>query len=129
MKQSNIDIPLITLPSLLRRVINSNKLKTLVRTQGGELKRIGRSRNWQLKATFEQLEIIITAIEQSDESTWQWLAPHLAKQRKNLSFDMLLAIATDKPNITVSELMMRTDCTIVEARKVIDTLEFGESAT
>ena len=126
MKQSNIEIPLIILPSLLRRVINSNTLKKLIRTQGGELKRIGRSRNWQLKATFEQIEIIITAIEVSEESSWQWLGPHLSKHRKNLTFDMLVDIAAKKSGITLSELMSRTDCTIAEARKVIDMLEFGE---
>lgn len=128
MEDLNAKIPLITLPSLLRRVINTNALKTLIRTHGGELKRIGRSRNWQLTVTFEQLESIITAIADSEESSWQWLASHLAKQRKNLSFDMLLEVASNKPNITVSELMIRTDCSIVEARKVIDTLEFGASA-
>ena len=40
---------------------------------------------------------------------------------------MLLAIAQKKPGITISELMQRTDCTIAEARKVIDILEFGDS--
>jgi DNA-binding IclR family transcriptional regulator len=40
---------------------------------------------------------------------------------------MLLAIAKKNSGITVSELMQRTDCTIAEARRVIDVLEFGES--
>ena len=125
MKTPKNHIPYITLPSFLRRVLKAYALKALIREQGCEINRIGRSRNWQLKATFEQLEQTISLIERSEETSWQWLATHLSKQRKNLSFDMLLTIAQNKPEITVSELMQRTDCTIAEARRVIDTLEFG----
>ena len=125
MKTPKNQIPYITLPSFLRRVLKAYALKTLIRQQGCELNRIGRSRNWQLKATFEQLEQVIHIVEQSEEPSWQWLATHLSKQRKNLGFDMLVSIAKKKSGITVSELMQRTDCTIAEARRVIDTLEFG----
>ncbi|ASP48741.1 ribosome recycling factor family protein [Cognaticolwellia beringensis] len=128
MKTPRNQIPYITLPSFLRRVLKAYALKTLIRDQGCELNRIGRSRNWQLKATFEQLEQTIDLIEQSEEASWQWLAAHLSKQRKNLGFDMLLTIAEKKPGITISELMQRTDCTIAEARRVIDILEFGDNA-
>lgn len=126
MKTPKSQIPYITLPSFLRRVFKAYALKSLIREQGCELSRIGRSRNWQLKATFEQLEAIIETIESSEEPSWQWLATHLSKQRKNLGFDMLVSIAKKKPGITVTELMKRTDCTIAEARRVIDAIEFGE---
>ena len=127
MKTPKSNIPYITLPSFLRRVLKAYALKSLIRAQGCELNRIGRSRNWQLKATFEQLEEITSLIEQSEESSWQWVAVHISKQSKNLGFDMLLTIAKKNSGITVSELMQRTDCTIAEARRVIDVLEFGES--
>lgn len=126
MKTPKNNIPYITLPSFLRRVLKAYAIKTLIREQGGELNRIGRSRNWQLKATFEQLEQTISVIEASDEPSWQWVAAHLSKQRKNLGFDMLVTIAQKKPGITITELMQRTDCTIAEARRVIDAIEFGE---
>ncbi|MBA6292547.1 hypothetical protein H4J58_16720 [Colwellia sp. MB3u-70] len=125
MKTPKNHLPYIALPSFLRRVLKAYALKALIREQGCEISRIGRSRNWQLKATFQQLEQTISLIEQSEETSWQWLATHLSQQRKNLGFDMLLTIAQKKPEITVSELMQRTDCTIAEARRVIDTLEFG----
>lgn len=128
MKTLKSNKPYITLPSFLRRVIKAYALKSLIRAQGCELNRIGRSRNWQLKATFEQLEETVRLIEQSEETSWQWVATLIAKQSKNLSFDMLLTIAKKKSGITVSELMLRTDCTIAEARKVIDVLEFGENS-
>ncbi|MBA6417921.1 hypothetical protein H4J50_18185 [Colwellia sp. 6M3] len=127
MKTPKNNIPYITLPSFLRRVLKAYALKSLIRAQGCELNRIGRSRNWQLKATFEQLEQTVYLIEQSEEVSWQWVAVHISKQRKNLGLDMLLAIAQKKPGITISELMQRTDCTIAEARKVIDILEFGDN--
>lgn len=126
MKTPRNYIPYITLPSFLRRVLKAYAIKTLIREQGCELNRIGRSRNWQLKATFEQLEQIISVIEASEEASWQWVATHLSKQRKNLGFDMLVSIALKKPGITVTKLMQRTDCTIAEARRVIDTIEFSE---
>ena len=129
MKTPKSNIPYITLPSFLRRVLKAYALKSLIRAQGCELNRIGRSRNWQLKATFEQLENITSLIEQSEESSWQWVAVHISKQSKNLGFDMLLTIAKKNSGITVSELMQRTDCTIAEARRVIDVLEFGESSS
>lgn len=126
MKTPKNHIPYITLPSFLRRVLKAYAIKALMREQGCEVNRIGRSRNWQLKATFEQLEATIAAIEASEEPSWQWLATHLSKQRKNLGFDMLVGIALKKPGITVTELMQRTDCTIAEARRVIDKIEFDD---
>lgn len=124
MSTSLNSISKIKLPSFLRRVVNSNKLKVLIREEGCKLSRIGRSRNWQLQATFEQIEQVILLIDKSDEPSWQWLILHLGKQQKNLTFAMLICIANDKPGITVTELMSRTDCSIAEARRVIDTLEF-----
>ncbi|SEK35367.1 Ribosome recycling factor [Colwellia chukchiensis] len=126
MKTPKNQTPFIILPSFLRRVLRAYALKSLIRAQGCELNRIGRSRNWQLKASFEQLEATIAAISDSEEPSWQWLATHLAKQSKNLAFDVLVGIAKKKPGITVSELMQRTDCTIAQARRVIDTIEFDD---
>lgn len=128
MKTPRNNIPYITLPSFLRRVLKAYALKAQIREHGGELNRIGRSRNWQLKATFEQLEAITHAITISNEPSWQWLATHLSKQRKDLAFDALIDIAQKKPSITITELMKRTDCTIAEARRVIDVIEFSESS-
>jgi len=126
MKTSKNHIPYISLPSFLRRVLKSSALKKLILEQGCELNRIGRSRHWQLRASFEQLEATISAIEANEEPSWQWLVAHLSKQRRDIDFDNLISIAEKKPGITLSELMLSTDCTIVQARKVIDTIEFGD---
>jgi hypothetical protein len=126
MKTPKRHVPVVNLPSFLRRVLKAYALKANIRALGCELSRIGRSRNWQLTANFEKIERVISMVEDSEEETWQWVALHLRKQHKNLSFDMLLAIAQKKPEITVSELMARTDCTIAQARQVIDKVEFDD---
>jgi len=114
----------IILPSFLRRVMRAYAIKALMRSTGCELNRIGRSRNWQLKATLEQLEKIVTLIESSDEDTWQWVAERIRKHHQSYTFESLMRIAKYKPGITVNELVAKTDCTVAEARKVIDELEW-----
>lgn len=99
-------------------------LKAIIRETNADLNRIGRSRNWQLKATFEQLEQIISTVEHANEPSWLWMVMLLKSQYKNLSHDALMDIAKRTKNITVSQLMAKTDCTIIQARKVIDEIEW-----
>ena len=98
-------------------------LKAHIRLQGCELQRIGRSRNWQLKANFDQLQAIIVFIELSNESSWLWLAKLLKSKYQHLSHDELLRMASMLEEVTVSALIARTDCTIAQARQIIDQLE------
>lgn len=122
----NTSIIQIILPSFLRRVMKAYALKAHIRELGGELNRIGRSRNWQLKANREQLEDIINTIESNQETSWQWVAKKLREHVTYTTFESLLQIAKNKPGITVNELMAKTDCTISQARKVIDEIEFSD---
>ena len=122
----NTSIIQIILPSFLRRVMKAYALKAHIRELGGELNRIGRSRNWQLKANREQLEDIINTIESNQETSWQWVAKKLREHVTYTTFESLLQIAKNKPGITVNELMGKTDCTISQARKVIDEIEFSD---
>ena len=98
-------------------------LKAHIRQQGCELHRIGRSRNWQLKANFEQLQTIIDFIDVSNEPSWLWLAKLLRNEYKHLSHDELLRIASTLEDITISALTARSNCTIAQARMIIDELE------
>lgn len=113
----------ITLPSFLRRVMKAYALKSKIRIIGCTLQRKGRSRNWVLSATFEQLEQVVGAIVASEEASWQWVAKYISEQKNNLSHHELLNIAKKQPGISINQLMARTDCTIAEARLVIDELE------
>lgn len=117
------DIKPVTLPSFLRRTLKAYALKAHIRGTGGELQRIGRSRNWQLKANRQQLLEIIDIIHQADEQSWLWLANLLKSHSEDITHDELLAIARRKPGITVNELLTRADCTLAQARTVIDELE------
>lgn len=98
-------------------------LKTHIRQQGCELHRIGRSRNWQLKANFTQIQAIIAFIDLSGEPSWLWLTKLLRSKHQHLSHAELLRIASTLEEVTVSALTSRTDCTIAQARQVIDELE------
>jgi len=113
----------ITLPSFLRRVMKAYAIKAYIRQQGCELNRIGRSRNWQLKANFTQLQAIITFIDLSGEESWLWLTKLLRCQYQHLSHAELIKVAATLEEVTLSALISRTDCTIAQARQIIDELE------
>ena len=113
----------IKLPSFLRRTMKAYALKTKIREVGCELSRIGLSRNWQLKANITQIQAIVSFIEQEDEDSWLWLAKRLKQEYQHLSHDALLSIAKQQNSITIANFMATTDCTIAQARKVIDELE------
>ncbi|AAZ24308.1 ribosome recycling factor family protein [Colwellia psychrerythraea] len=113
----------INLPSFLRRTLKAYALKAHIRQLGCDLSRIGRSRNWQLKANFDQIQSIIEYIEQKDEKSWLWLAKLLKKEYQHLSHDNLLVLATRLESVTITALMAQTDCTLAQARKVLDELE------
>jgi len=98
-------------------------LKAHIRQLGCDLCRLGRSRNWQLKANFDQLQSIIEFIEQKDEKSWLWLAKLLKKEYLYLSHENLLVLATRMESATISALIAQTDCTLAQARKVLDELE------
>jgi len=116
----------ITLPSFLRRILKAYALKTHIRNLGCQLNRIGRSRNWQLTASQEQINEIILLIENENEDSWLWLAKLLKSQYQLLNHSNLINIAKKKSGISVNELMAKTDCTVAQARRVIDELEWSE---
>lgn len=113
----------INLPAFLRRTLRAYALKSYIRELGCQLNRIGRSRNWQLKANFNQIQALITFIENEDEPSWLWLAKLLKKEYQHLSHDSLITIAKRLTNLTIASLMAHTDCTLGQARKVLDELE------
>lgn len=113
----------IKLPSFLRRTLKAYALKAYIRKLGCELTRIGRSRNWQLKANFEQVQAIILFIDNEQEESWLWLAKLLRKEYKDFTHTTLLALAQRMPKLTIAALMAQTDCTLAQARKILDELE------
>ncbi|TYK65204.1 ribosome recycling factor family protein [Colwellia echini] len=113
----------INLPSFLRRTMKAYALKAHIRQLGCDLSRIGRSRNWQLKANVSQIQQIVEFIEQEEEDSWLWLTTLLKKEYLHLSHENLLLVANRLSNLTIASLMAQTDCTLAQARKVLDELE------
>jgi len=113
----------INLPSFVRRSLKAQILKVYIRQQGCQLSRIGRSRNWQLKANFTQLQAIVGFIENENEVSWLWLEKRLRKEYQHLNHENLVTLAGRLNTLTIAALMAQTDCTLAQARKVLDELE------
>ena len=116
----------VNLNSFVRRTDNTSQLKNLLRSHGGQLKRVGRSRNWQMTVPLNGLLALIRVIESSGESSWLWVGKLLEQRKPKLSSDQLSQIAREHSNISVAQLVSLTDCTMGEARLAIDTLEWEQ---
>ena len=115
---------LYMLNSFVRRTDKTDELKTLIKSSGATMARQGRSRNWILTADIQQIKIISTGILEAHEVSWLWLVKLFSNNKHTWTESELLRYARDSSASTVTELMSETDCTIVEARKVIDLLEW-----
>ena len=116
----------VNLNSFVRRTDKTSQLKNLLRSHGGQLKRVGRSRNWQMTVPLNGLLALIRVIESSRESSWLWVGKLLEQSKPKLSSDQLSQIAREHSNISVAQLVSLTDCTMGEARRAIDTLEWEQ---
>jgi len=114
----------LTLNSLVRRTEKTADLKKLLKSTGASLLRQGRSRNWSLHASHEQLRAIRKALAQQNEESWGWLAKLLADKQPKLNRDEIKALVKKAPNITIKALSVEADCTLKEAREIIDELEW-----
>lgn len=119
-----MNIVSVNLNSLVRRTDNTSQLKNLLRSHGGQLRRVGRSRNWQMTVPLNGLLALIRVIESSGESSWLWVGKLLEQRKPKLSSDQLSQIAREHSNISVAQLVSLTDCTMGEARRAIDILEW-----
>jgi len=114
----------ITLNGFVRRTLNTESLKVGIKSTGATLNRKGRSRNWLLQADVEQVQQIIKLISQSGEDSWRWLTKKLIEERPKLNRDELRNIAIQNPSMTVAQLTSLTDCTHLDARIVLDDIEW-----
>jgi len=114
----------VILNSFIRRTDNTHALKILISSTGAKLSRKGRSRHWLLEVNRQQSIELISLISQSKHESWYWLVKKLDEQKHNYSFDELLSLAKSQSSLTVTQLMLMSDCTLAEARKVIDLLEW-----
>ena len=115
----------IRLNGFVRRTQNTEELKAAITSVGATLKRKGRSRNWLLNASREQLQQIILLINQSEQESWLWIVKSIRENRPPLTRQELLDIVKENPHMTVSQLVSLTDCQLSEARKVFDAVAWG----
>ncbi len=114
----------ITLNGFVRRTQNSHVLKAAVKSTGATLTRKGRSRNWILQADSQQIPQIINLISDADEDSWLWVAKKLCEYKPKLNRDELRKIAKQDSAMTVAQLTLLTDCTLIDARTVLDEIEW-----
>jgi len=116
----------ILLRAFLRKCFDSYLLKAIIRESGAHLSRKGRSRHWILIADAAQIATIISAIDNAQQDSWRWLAVLLRQQRERLTHDEILNLVKRNPAISTNQLITMTDCTLAQARQVLDEAEWSD---
>lgn len=114
----------ITLSGFVKRTLNTDALKVVIKSTGATLTRKGRSRNWVLQANNQQIHHIINLISQAGEDSWLWVGKKLYEYKPKLSRAELRKIAKQDAFMTVAQLTLLTDCTLIDARTVLDEIEW-----
>ncbi|MCG9747553.1 ribosome recycling factor family protein [Shewanella sp. Isolate8] len=115
----------IALPSLIHRIGREKvtQAQTLAEDFGCSLKRVRRSRNWQLVGGAVDVQSFTQALKQCQPAMAPYLItkleagllPH-ADKLEPLEVKLVRMIR-ETPGITLGELMEQTQCTIIEARQ------------
>ncbi len=104
---------------------NVKQLKQTAAQFQCELKRVRRSRNWQLSGKVETLDEFAQQVKGQQvvqdspffiEKVLAGIRPH---QQQSMP-DRLAQLITDNPAITLAEMMEKTGCTIAQARLARD---------
>ncbi|GIA23143.1 ribosome recycling factor family protein [Vibrio cholerae] len=115
----------ITLPSLIHRIGSDTvkRLKLQAQTFDCELKRIRRSRNWQLLGEAASMQNFVFQIKQTEYQEAEYLIRKLETALKQHSDKLepleakLQRLISQKTSITLAELMAVTQCSLVQARE------------
>ncbi|MDP2559888.1 ribosome recycling factor family protein [Psychrobium sp. 1_MG-2023] len=116
----------LLLRAFLRKCFDSYLLKAIIRDSGAHLSRKGRSRDWILIADAQQMQSIVSQIEQAQQPSWQWLVKLLKEQRMQLTHNELVNLVKRNPAISTNQLIGLTDCTLAQARAALDEVEWAE---
>ncbi|WP_415679616.1 ribosome recycling factor family protein [Vibrio diazotrophicus] len=117
-------------PSLVRRIggEKTKELKAIATEHKCELKRIRRSRNWQISGFFEQLsdynqQLKVAGIVTDTPFIVEKISEALKPYEQASLPERLAALISKNENITLAELMDKTGCTIAQARLARDENE------
>ncbi|MCK6264522.1 ribosome recycling factor family protein [Vibrio sp. ZSDE26] len=122
MKETPLTLPL---PSLIHRIGGERvkQAKALALEFHCELKRVRRSRHWQLIGLPDGLIQFHEAIQQQEDESFGYLVKKLEESLRDLNVPResveakLERIITEQPNVTLTELMRLTDCSMSQARR------------
>ena len=114
----------ISLPSLIHRIggDHAKRAKAIAAENKCELKRIRRSRNWQIAGEALNLKAFLDCIKAEEAESMRFMVNKmeagLAKHSDKLEplEAKLIRLVMENPNITLAELMSETNCTIAQAR-------------
>lgn len=129
----NIDQSItVALPSLIHRVggETAQSVKQLALKHECELKRVRRSRHWQMSGDALNIQSLCSELTQQPEKVLFIikklnLALQLHQDKLESPTDRLKRLLTENPNMTLSELMEMTHCSVAEARRArFDVDEF-----
>lgn len=119
MQNHTSELLIVKLNNFIHRIDCKASIIELFTQHHCSVKRIRRSKNWQLTGTQAQLTEL-SDILQKDKTAW--IADAIDKALPTPSFNLALIIKST-PTITVNQLMAKTGCSLVEARSAIDTAE------
>ncbi|EOV4157420.1 ribosome recycling factor family protein [Vibrio cholerae] len=114
----------ITLPSLIHRIGSDTvkRLKLQAQTFDCELKRIRRSRNWQLLGEAASMQKFVIQIKQTEYQVAEYLIRRVEAGLRLPSDKIepievqLQRLVQQNPSITLVELMAATHCSLMQAR-------------
>ncbi|PKF62781.1 hypothetical protein CW745_04995 [Psychromonas sp. psych-6C06] len=109
----------VKLNNFIHRIDCKVAITKIVQQHGGNLKRIRRSRNWQITGTDKQLTVLAEKLRAHGA---KWVADAIEKALPNPTINFA-HVLRDNPAITVNALMAKSGCTLTEARTAIDDAE------
>ncbi|ASM98629.1 ribosome recycling factor family protein [Vibrio vulnificus] len=123
-KPVNEQLVVIALPSLIHRIGGemTKHLKSVAAEHGCELKRVRRSRHWQISGEALALQAFYDQVRRLEEDSASYLVKKmqlaLASHSEKLEplEDKLQRLVMENPAITLAELMSQTHCSLSQAR-------------
>ncbi|MCU8510614.1 ribosome recycling factor family protein [Vibrio vulnificus] len=123
-KSVNEQLVVIALPSLIHRIGGelTKHLKSVAADHGCELKRVRRSRHWQIAGEALALQAFYDQVRRLEENSASYLVKKmqlaLASHSEKLEplEDKLQRLVMENPAITLAELMSQTHCSLSQAR-------------
>lgn len=114
----------IKLPSLIHRIGREQvrRVQQQAAEHNYQLKRIRRSRNWQMLGQLEALETLVEHLKQPSPNELSYLINKLSdavqseQDKRQPKQQRLAALIQQQPNITVAKLAELANCSLSEAR-------------